>query len=270
MAKVPSFPFYAQDFDMDTNTWSNEEIGVYLRLLMSEWINGPLPNDTRKLSQIARISPKKFKNLFQICSKKFIRDGNGFLINKKMEKIREKVNKWVEQKKKAGMASAKKRWPEDNERYNIRSTDVVTNPVTKTCQSKSNIYIKKEKYKKERKKFYPDWLDVGLWFDFIKYRKTINAPLTEKAEKILITELEKLLKERQGTQKAIIEQTIVSGKWTGLFPVKIRDTPNAVAPYKPPKMPTEDERVSQEEIRKTIQSLKKGRYSHDSDKKNKI
>lgn len=130
MAKIPSFPFYAQDFDMDTNTWSNEEIGVYLRLLMSEWINGPLPDDIKKLAQIARISPKKFKNLFQICSKKFIRDRNGFLINKKMEEIREKNNKWLEQKKKAGIASAEKRRGKCNGRYNARSTDVITDVIT--------------------------------------------------------------------------------------------------------------------------------------------
>jgi uncharacterized protein YdaU (DUF1376 family) len=139
MAKFPSFPLYAQDFDMDTNTWSNEEVGVYLRLLLSEWINGPLPDDTKKLAQIARISPKKFKNLFQICSKKFIRDGNGFLINEKMEKIREKVSKWLEQKQKAGIAGARKRWKNDNGRYNTRLTDAITDPIAKTYQPKSNI-----------------------------------------------------------------------------------------------------------------------------------
>lgn len=256
MAKIPSFPLYAQDFDMDTNTWTNEQVGMYLRLLLSEWINGPLPNDTKKLAQIARISPKKFSNLFQICSKKFVQDGNGFLINLKMEKIRKKVYKYIEQKKKAGIASAHKRWLKNNGRYNTRSTDVVTDPVTKSCQPISNTYTKKEKYKKERKKFYPDWLDLDLWFDFIKYRKTIKAPLTERAEKSLITKLEKLINNKQGTQKAIIEQTIVSGKWSGLFPAS-KNEPYPILPYIPPQMPANGERISPEEIRKTVQILKK-------------
>lgn len=259
MAKIPSFPLYAQDFDMDTNTWTNEEVGMYLRLLLSEWINGPLPSDTKKLAQIARISPKKFSNLFQICSKKFIPDGNGFLINLKMEKIREKVNKYIEQKKKAGMASAQKRWPDSNGRYNTRSTGVVTHPVTKSCQPISNTYIKKkEKYKKEKRKdFYPDWLDLDLWLDFIKYRKTIKAPLTERAEKILLTELGKLIDAKQGTQQSIIEQTIASGKWYGLFPVKTKYDSGYVPPYKPLEIPKEEERPSLEEIRQARRELQK-------------
>lgn len=114
MAKIPSFPLYAQDFDMDTNTWTNEEIGVYLRLLMSEWINGHLPNDFQKLAKIARISPKKFSNLFQNIQHKFTLNGNGFLINKKMEEVRTQVNNYVELKKKAGKKGAKIRWGNDN------------------------------------------------------------------------------------------------------------------------------------------------------------
>jgi uncharacterized phage protein (TIGR02220 family) len=37
-----------------------------------------------------------------------------------------------------------------------------------------------------------------------------------------------------------------------------RDGPSPIAPYRPPELPTKDEKVSSEEIRKTIRSLKKG------------
>lgn len=121
--------------------------------------------------------------------------------------------------------------------------------------SKDNI--NKEKYKKEKKNFYPDWLDLDLWLDFIKYRKTIKAPLTDRAEKILFTELEKLINTKQGTQQGIIEQTIASGKWKGFYPVKIRHDPGYIPPHKPPEMPSEEERPSLEEIRQARLELQK-------------
>lgn len=121
--------------------------------------------------------------------------------------------------------------------------------------SKDNI--KKEKYKKERKDFYPDWLDMDLWLDFIKYRKTIKAPLTERAEKILLTELGKVINKKQGTQKNIIEQTIASGKWKGFYPVKTRYDPGYVPPHKPLEIPLEKERPSLEEIREARKELQR-------------
>ncbi len=51
MSKAPAFQLYAADFYMDTNTWSIEEIGIYTRLLFSEWVNGPLPNDETRLAR---------------------------------------------------------------------------------------------------------------------------------------------------------------------------------------------------------------------------
>ena len=113
--------------------------------------------------------------------------------------------------------------------------------------------------KRQKKKFYPPWIDLDLWDDFIKYRKTINAPLTDRAEKILMTELEKLINAKQGSQKGIIEQTIASGKWKGFYPVRNKDDPNPVfIPYKPPDIPEEHDRISSEDIRETLQTLRKG------------
>ena len=50
MGKSPAFRLYASDFYMDTQTWSNEEVGVYLRLLLYQWINGSIPNDENLLA----------------------------------------------------------------------------------------------------------------------------------------------------------------------------------------------------------------------------
>ncbi len=110
MGKPPAFPLYASDFDMDTATWENDEIGAYLRLLLYEWVNGALPNDPYKLSKIVRESKKKFTKKWENLSTKFIQNGNGFLINKRMEEVREERSQFIESQREKGIKSAKKRW----------------------------------------------------------------------------------------------------------------------------------------------------------------
>ena len=94
MTGPPAFQLYAADFDIDTNTWTNEEVGIYFRLLLSEWVNGPLPNDEVKLARIARMSSKRFSFRFQNIRHKFTQNGDGKLINRRMEEEREKQTIW--------------------------------------------------------------------------------------------------------------------------------------------------------------------------------
>ncbi len=43
--KAPAFQLFAADALVDTASWTVDEVGIYFRLLMTEWVNGPLPND---------------------------------------------------------------------------------------------------------------------------------------------------------------------------------------------------------------------------------
>lgn len=110
MGKPPSFPMYASDFDMDTNTWTNEEVGVYLRLLLSEWVNQDLPDDSKKLAKIVRISHKKFQKVFTNISHKFHKNGNNRLVNRRLEEERQKKLNWLENQSKSGKKGADIRW----------------------------------------------------------------------------------------------------------------------------------------------------------------
>lgn len=53
MAKDPVFPLYYNDIDRSTKTWTDEEFGAYMRLLMEQWDKGSLPNDYQRLTRIA-------------------------------------------------------------------------------------------------------------------------------------------------------------------------------------------------------------------------
>jgi len=94
MNKPPAFQLYASDFDMDTATWNNEEVGIYLRLLLYQWVNGGIPNDLEKMSRIVRCSAKKFIGKWENVSPKFVQNGGGFLVNKRMEEVRKEQEEW--------------------------------------------------------------------------------------------------------------------------------------------------------------------------------
>ena len=55
--------------------------------------------------------------------------------------------------------------------------------------------------------------------DFIKMRKTIKAPMTEKALKLAIDKCRKLGNDNPETMRSIVEQSILNS-WKGLFPLK--------------------------------------------------
>ena len=109
ITKSPAFRLYAADFYMDTLTWDTDDIGVYFCILMAEWVNGPLENDTRKLSKIAKKTHQKFiKNWSKISQKFTVSDG--MIYNKRLELERGKQIEYREKQKEFGALGATKRW----------------------------------------------------------------------------------------------------------------------------------------------------------------
>jgi uncharacterized protein YdaU (DUF1376 family) len=94
MAKDPIFPLYYNDIDRSTKTWTDEEFGAYMRLLMEQWDKGSIPNDYQRLTRIATSLDKNWpllKDKFEIF--------DGVLKNNNLEVIREKRNKHKEKQK---------------------------------------------------------------------------------------------------------------------------------------------------------------------------
>jgi hypothetical protein len=63
----------------------------------------------------------------------------------------------------------------------------------------------------------PDWIPKDLWADFKEFRIRIKAPLTDRAVKNIISELEKFKSEGQDPL-AVINQSITRG-WRGVFAI---------------------------------------------------
>ena len=65
----------------------------------------------------------------------------------------------------------------------------------------------------------PDWLPAEAWADWVAHRKAVKSVMTDKAAQLCIRKLEKLRSEGNDPV-AVIEQSIMSGKWTDLYAVK--------------------------------------------------
>jgi len=104
MNKSPAFQLYASDFYMDTSGWTCTQVGAYFRLLMSEWVNGSLPNDTEYLARIAQIGHGNFKKLWVPTLKgKFSPDGDGNLVNRRLEEVRQIQEEYRKLQRESGL-----------------------------------------------------------------------------------------------------------------------------------------------------------------------
>ena len=64
----------------------------------------------------------------------------------------------------------------------------------------------------------PEWIPKDLWADFKEFRIRIKAPLTDRATKNIISELEKL-REEGSDPCEVLNQSITRG-WRGVFHIK--------------------------------------------------
>lgn len=74
----------------------------------------------------------------------------------------------------------------------------------------------------------PSWMPSDAWQSWVDYRKSIKAPLTDKAASLCLAKLDTLRKAGHDPV-SVIDQSIMSGKWTGLFPVRSDMQPTARA-----------------------------------------
>lgn len=110
MAKNPAFPFYAQDFLVDVSEWTAEEVGVYIRLLATQWANGDLSSDPKRL---AISGGPEVLRVWETVRTKFLVTGDR-MVNEKLEKIRAEKNFYLSKQSEAGRRGASKRWQKNS------------------------------------------------------------------------------------------------------------------------------------------------------------
>lgn len=98
----PWFPFYGADFAGTVRTWSSEEIGCYVLLLIEQWVNGSIPTD---VSELARIHPDIVTHWQAKLRDKFPQGRN-----ERLEEIRQETIAKRDARSEAGRTAAHARW----------------------------------------------------------------------------------------------------------------------------------------------------------------
>lgn len=101
-SRSPAFQFYAADFLVGVMGMSDEEIGVYIKMLAMQWERGALPNCPKSI----RFLINSRKNPSENVMKKFEVSDDGMLRNERLEKERKKQESFRESR----VENAKKRW----------------------------------------------------------------------------------------------------------------------------------------------------------------
>ncbi len=126
MSKAPAFQFYAGDFLTGTTLMTNEEVGLYIRLLCLQAENGSVPDDPERLSQVYGASVPK---LWKAVRSKFVAGTEPeTMVNEKMGKVLADREEFRKRQSDKGKASAEARFTSGSKkkqpRFNRGSTGV--------------------------------------------------------------------------------------------------------------------------------------------------
>jgi len=142
LSKTPAFQTYAADYYMDTNDWTIEEMGIYQRLLLNQWVNGDLPSEPERLARIAGCSLKKFKKGFQTVSRKFIMLDTGRIQNERLEQTRKAQEEHREKLAISGRMGGLKTQEEKRKESSEASSEASSK--NKPLQSSSSTSLKRD------------------------------------------------------------------------------------------------------------------------------
>lgn len=124
MSDQPFMQLYVADYLADTLDLSTVEHGAYLLILMTMWRHDArLPNDTAKLARIARMSPAKFKPVWDEISRFFEVEGDS-ITNRRLSKEHEKARKKSEVRATAGKAGGHAKALKENKARMANATDL--------------------------------------------------------------------------------------------------------------------------------------------------
>lgn len=126
MAEFPALPLWTDAYIADTQHLTNEEHGVYMRLLMFAWRTPDcaLPDDDRRLAIMVGVTAKKWATLKPTVMA-FWTMKDGAWVQKKLTSEREFVERQRKQKSAAGKASSQAKSLKTND---VHST-AVSQPI---------------------------------------------------------------------------------------------------------------------------------------------
>jgi hypothetical protein len=225
MSKAPAFQFYPGDYIQDTRALSLAARGAWQDLLCFMWRSeekGKLSYSIEGYSHLFGTSIEETKRVIdelvslKICNTVTECNGNVTLINRRMvrdEKARQQTNDRV------------KRFRNTNEKRPCNEKETSPSSSSSSFSSYSSTTNTEEKTKekevKEKEKasaeeppplILPKDIKPDIWKEFVKMRRKIKAPLTEKGSELIMIELDKI-----GQNKNDVLNQSIRNSWRGVF-----------------------------------------------------
>lgn len=103
MGKAPAFQFYASDFLTDTLDWTDEQVGVHVRLMAWSWVNRRgIPREYQRMTRIAPAA----ESAWPVIGEKWTEGPDGTWINERLEETRSNSDAFrAKQKEKSHLAA---------------------------------------------------------------------------------------------------------------------------------------------------------------------
>lgn len=218
----PAFLFYPSDFMMGTFTMTNEQVGMYIKLLCVLHANDGKLTEKQMLS----VTGIRDDDVYE----KFTQDESGLYFNKR---LLEEINKRKEHSKKQ-RENINKRW--NNTKKDTKEIpngyDGITNVYTKTIPLENenenedvneikdvikDVNALRPKALKEVITYFDNKDLNNTFIDFITMRKSLkNGAMTERAISMMIN---KINKHDEQTAIEMLNQSILNN-WKDIFEVK--------------------------------------------------
>lgn len=210
--KSPSFQFYAQDFLTGVMYLSNEEIGIYIKLLAKQWTDGAIPK--KRVGLLVGLS---FDDFSEELKEKFI-EVDGKLLNERLENEREKKFKFLEKQRENGKKGGRPKKKEESQNNPTLNSGLTQK---KPLEDEDEIEVEKENIIKNKKvvifpfedsEFKTQW---QVWKDYKKdeFKFKYKSTASEQGALKKLSELSGL-----NSKKAIeIIHSSISNGWKGFF-----------------------------------------------------
>lgn len=223
------YKHYIGDYQTKTGHLSLAQDGAYRRMMDHYYsTESPLPASFDALYRICGAIEKKEREAVEFVSKAFFYVVDGFLHHNRIDEevgiAQAKIAMLKQNGKLGGVKSGIKR--SSKSEANASAKDEANTNISQ----KSKVITKSIDLENIS---LPPWLPSDVWKNWIDYRVSIKAKMTLKSAELCIAKLETLRRDGNNPIE-VIEQSIMSGKWTGLFPVK-KDNKNFERQAKPEK-----------------------------------
>jgi uncharacterized protein YdaU (DUF1376 family) len=211
----PWSAFYWDDWATDTAHLSDSEYAIYHRLLTHYYKTQKplLANATSLLRVCLAFTSDQQAAMSSVLSQFFVLKGENYH-NKRADSELEKMISISKERRlvgrKGGLAKAR----------NLLEQKAYQNPTHPQPHIQPQSQEEKSKSKATPSELFilPEWIPTESWDGYVEMRKKIRAPLTDRAARLALAELEKL-KNQGYSPRGVLDQSVLND-WRGLFPIK--------------------------------------------------